>query len=286
MVWGKIGTKFYGKCGKFFTSVGKKSQNIGAKFNAKVGKSSESIMNAKPRQVKSYDGPTISEMAAKQPLALPPASAETVAASQPTINVAKVLGRNLNELNMSQVVSRNGTHIRYYREPGCNKILLKTETQGNFHREIVPDYRGTGNHLQVTQTGGETRYLYRTPISVQQKVEKSVYKDGIIQNISNETKSITNGMVGCQSNVVCNPNAVVKRTLKLGYNPSYSRDISKNRFVKNITKTVNDAQLNRAGGLAADHSWDQEAVESLFELTSRQQQNKYFVNFKDLMSGF
>jgi len=134
--------------------------------------------------VPKYQGPTITQMAERMPLALPAPSAEALAAARPRVNVGKALNRNLDELRMSQVITKDGTHVRYYRGAESDKILLKTADKGTLHQEWI--YGGSPEQLTyVKSTGGGDRYIMRRDGNFVQ-VEKSAtqYKDGINQTIS------------------------------------------------------------------------------------------------------
>lgn len=131
-----------------------------------------------------YHGPTLSDMAAKMPLALPAPTAEALAAARPRVNVAKVLnGRNLDELRMSQVITKNGTHVRYYRGAESDKILLKTADKGLLHQEWV--YGRSPEELTYIKTIGGDRYIMKREGNLVQMEKRSIqYKDGINQTVS------------------------------------------------------------------------------------------------------
>lgn len=131
-----------------------------------------------------YQGPTITQMAERMPLALPAPSAEALAAAKPRVNVGKALGRNLDELRMSQVVTKDGTHVRYYRGAENDRILLKTADKGTLHQEWI--YGHSPEQLTyVKSTGSGDRYIMKRDGNLVQVEKRSTqYKDGINQTTS------------------------------------------------------------------------------------------------------
>lgn len=131
-----------------------------------------------------YQGPTISQLAERMPLALPAPSAEALAAAKPRVNVGKALNRNLDELRMSQVVTKDGTHVRYYRGAESDRILLKTADKGSLHQEWI--YGQAPEQLTyIKTTGGGDRYIMkRNGNLVQVEKRATQYKDGINQTTS------------------------------------------------------------------------------------------------------
>lgn len=153
-------------------------------------------------------GPSLSELIAKQPLALPAPTAKQIAATKPRMNVGKLLNRNLHELSMSQVITKDGTHVRYYRDPGSNKIKLKTADKGILHQEWA--YGKPGEVTYLKDTGSGDRYLFHTDGKSTRIVKENVkYKDGINQTLSEETLVSNQG----------------KRTLIKGFNGDEKSEI-------------------------------------------------------------
>ena len=138
---------------------------------------------ATANQAPVYHGPTMSEIIRQQPLALPAPTAEQLAADVPQVVVPKVLeGKNLNELRMSQEILSDGSHVRYYRAPESNRILIKTKDKGRLHQEWVNRNNG---FLYIKSTGDGSRYVLNKDGNFIQIEQRSVkYKDGINQTIS------------------------------------------------------------------------------------------------------
>lgn len=145
----------------------------GAKTAAKTS------AKAKP----AYHGPSIMDMVKRQPLALPAPTAEQLAADVPQVMVSKVLGgRNLNELRMTQEILADGSHVRYFRAPGNDKILIKMKDKGKLHQEWINSNRGK---VYVKSTGDGSRYVVNKNGNFVQVHNQSVkYKDGMDQTIS------------------------------------------------------------------------------------------------------
>ena len=105
------------------------------------------------KQATQYSGPAWSEICARQPLALPAPTAAQLAKDVPTVCVPKVLnGLNLSELRMSQEILKDGTHVRYFRAPGNNKILLKMKDKGILHQEWIYGQNGGPNHFTYVKS--------------------------------------------------------------------------------------------------------------------------------------
>ncbi len=138
---------------------------------------------AKTASAKSvYHGPSIMDLAKRQPLGLPAPTAEQLAADVPKIMVPKVLGRNLDELKMSQEILADGSHVRYFRGPESNKILIKMKDNGRFHQEWIHSNKG---EIYVKTTGNGDRYVVNRKGDFIQIENQSIkYKDGINQKIS------------------------------------------------------------------------------------------------------
>lgn len=151
------------------------------------GYGAKNVAKQGTRQTARYTGPTLSEMCARQPLALPAPTAAQLAKDVPTVCVPKVLnGLNLSELRMSQEILKDGTHVRFFRAPGNNKILLKMEDKGLLHKEwIYGQHGGPNNFIFVKTVGNGDRYVcVKNGNHVQVQKEAVKYKDGINQKVS------------------------------------------------------------------------------------------------------
>lgn len=143
-------------------------------------KAAKAVQTAAPK----YQGPTITQLAERMPLALPAPSPEALAAARPRVNVGKALNRNLDELRMSQVITKDGTHIRYYRGAESDKILLKTADKGTLHQEWISGH-SPEQLTYIKSTGGGDRYIMKRDGNFVQIEKRSTqYKDGIYQTTS------------------------------------------------------------------------------------------------------
>ncbi len=127
-----------------------------------------------------------------KPLLLSAPTKAQVAARTPRFNIGKVSGGlNLEELNMSQVVKADGTHFRYYRKPGSNKLFLVTEDKGIMHKETIYGFKGENNVTTLNQVGDELTIIHQTPKGASKIYkEKMVFKDGINQKTAETTTYI------------------------------------------------------------------------------------------------
>ena len=178
------------------------------------------------RQTARYT-PTLSELFPRQPLALPAPTAAQLAKDVPTVCVPKVLnGLNLSELRMSQEILKDGTHVRYFRAPGNNKILLKMEDQGICHKEwIYGKHGGPDNFTFIKTVGNGDRYVcIKNGNHVQVQKEAIKYKDGINQKISTNDLYYSDTMgTGYHYNVTNGYNGVKTRCLDIrGKYPDYT----------------------------------------------------------------
>ncbi len=176
---GKLIGKGISYLGRTFTRTGSRMEQAAARQLGTDAKVTQTT-------ARKFEGPTLSELIAGQPKALPAPTAEQVLASYPRVNTGKVLGKTVDDLNMSQVVTADGVHVRYYRAPGSDKVLMKTEDSGIFHRDTIYDFKGDGNRLVIKQVGDETTYVHTTKNSVQIRKDKNVFKDGISQRVSED----------------------------------------------------------------------------------------------------
>ena len=141
----------------------------------------------KVAQKAGFSAPLFSEQVARQPLALPAPTAAQLAKDVPMVCVPKVLnGLNLSELRMSQEILKDGTHVRYFRAPGSNKILIKMEDKGIVHKEwIYGKNGGPDDFTFVKSVGNGDRYVcVKKGNHVQVEQQAIKYKDGIEQKVS------------------------------------------------------------------------------------------------------
>jgi len=130
-------------------------------------------------------------------LALPAPSAAQLAKDVPSVCVPKVLnGLNLSELKMTQEILKDGTHVRFFRAPGSNKILIKMEDKGLLHKEwIYGKNGGPENFTFVKSVGNGDRYVVvKNGNHVQVEQEAIKYKDGINQKVSTNDLYYTNNV--------------------------------------------------------------------------------------------
>lgn len=172
--------------GKVFNYVGRKASSLGARFEAKgaTAKGVEStVVNRKPA------GPTVSEIISRQPKALPAPSAEQLAASKPVLSTAKLTGYGVEQLDMTQVITKDGTHIRYYRYPGKDRVVFQTNTKGALRQEYAPRANGDFTYLKsigdeqylVQKKGDETIINKRTMVYDRGK-RQQVGEDVLVDN--------------------------------------------------------------------------------------------------------
>lgn len=198
----------------------------------------------KVAQQASYKGPAWSEICARQPLALPAPTAAQLAKDVPTVCVPKVLnGLNLSELRMSQEILKDGTHVRYFRAPGNNKILLKMEDKGVCHKEWIYGTHGRPDNITFIKTvGNGDRYVcIKNGNHVQVQKEAIKYKDGINQKVSTNDLYYSDTMgTGYHYNVTNGYNGVNASRLDIqGKYPDYRyvRDEAKLTDVKQYFET-------------------------------------------------
>ncbi len=135
---------------------------------------------------------TIKAKADAMPLALPAPTAEQLAAARPKLNTGKLFGYGSDQLHLSQEIAKDGTHIRYYRIPGNNKIVLKTADKGLLHQEWA--YGNRAGDLTYLKTVGDDVYLLRKKDGITEIAKRTKkYKDGIDQTLTTESV-IGNGM--------------------------------------------------------------------------------------------
>ncbi len=141
-----------------------------------------------------FKGPTITELAERMPLALPAPSAEVIAAAKPRVNVGKALGMNVDELRMSQVITKDGTHVRYFRGPKDDRILIKTADKGINHQEWITPNSDTMTYMH--QVGDNQRYIIKKQGNLTQIEQSNIqYCDGINQKVVKNDQYYYNGQI-------------------------------------------------------------------------------------------
>ncbi len=147
--------------GKVFGYAGRKMTSAGAKFEAKASRYAATAVKDTERVVTRPavpQGPTLSEVISKQPKALPAPTPQQLAAEQPLLNTAKLTGYGPEQLNMSQVITRDGTHMRYYRKPGSDRVVFETATKGALRTER---FYGANGDFTYLKSIGDQKYLVR-----------------------------------------------------------------------------------------------------------------------------
>ena len=186
--------------GKIFVRAGRVLSNGAAKcekYAARCGAMQDTVKVAqntaarKPVNVPNmFD--TIKAKADAMPLALPAPTAEQLAAARPRLNTGKLFGFGSDQLHLSQEIAKDGTHIRYYRMPGNNRIVLKTADKGLLHQEWA--YGNRAGDLTYLKTVGDDVYLLREKDGITEIAKRTKkYKDGIDQTLTTQSV-IGNGM--------------------------------------------------------------------------------------------
>lgn len=145
--------------GKVFGYAGRKMTSAGAKFEAKASKYAATAVKDTERVVARPavpQGPTLSEVISKQPKALPAPTPQQLAAERPLLNTAKLTGYGSEQLNLSQVITRDGTHMRYYRKPGSDRVVFETATKGALRTER---FHGANGDFTYLKSIGDQKYL-------------------------------------------------------------------------------------------------------------------------------
>lgn len=240
-----------GILGKIFTSAGKflgksaaKCEFYAARYGAKGVKQAANSTTRVANVPNMFD--VIKAKADAMPLALPAPTAEKLIASRPKLNTGKLFGYGSDQLHMSQKITKDGTHIRYYRKPGSNKISLKTADKGILHQEWA--YGDRAGELTYLKNVGNDMYLLRKRDGYTQIAKQSQkYKDGINQTVGSETL-IGNGMKRTQ---VREPNGSIQDKLQLNYIGKYGTsgqltfpvNSKSNRVNYNSLQVSNDSKL-------------------------------------------
>lgn len=150
---------------------------VGTKAAAKTTAATKTTATA-------FRGPSLMDRVKMQPLALPAPTAEQLAADIPQVAVSKVFGGRVKpgELRMSQEILADGSHVRYFRGPGSDKVLIKMKDKGKVHEEWISSNYGD---LYVKSSGDGSRYVVNKNGKFTQVEQRSVqYKDGMDQTVS------------------------------------------------------------------------------------------------------
>ena len=147
--------------GKVFGYAGRKMTSAGARFEAKASEYTAKAVKSAEKEVTKPtvpQGPTLSEIMSTQPQALPAPTPQQLAAERPLLNTAKLTGYGPEQLNMTQVITKDGTHMRYYRIPGEDKVIFETATNGALRTERY--YAGDGDFISLKSIGDQ-KYLVK-----------------------------------------------------------------------------------------------------------------------------
>lgn len=178
--------------GKVFGYAGRKMTSAGAKFEAKASKYAATAVKDTERVVARPavpQGPTLSEVISKQPKALPAPTPQQLAAEQPLLNTAKLTGYGPEQLNMSQVITRDGTHMRYYRKPGSDRVVFETATKGALRTERFHGANGdftylksVGNEKYLVQKQGDLTFINKRSMAYDRGMKQQVGTDMVLDN--------------------------------------------------------------------------------------------------------
>lgn len=178
--------------GKVFGYAGRKMTSAGAKFEAKASRYAATAVKDTERVVTRPavpQGPTLSEVISKQPKALPAPTPQQLAAEQPLLNTAKLTGYGPEQLNMSQVITRDGTHMRYYRKPGSDRVVFETATKGALRTERFHGANGdftylksVGNEKYLVQKQGDLTFINKRSMAYDRGMKQQVGTDMVLDN--------------------------------------------------------------------------------------------------------
>lgn len=178
--------------GKVFGYAGRKMTSAGAKFEAKASKYAATAVKDTERVVARPavpQGPTLSEVISKQPKALPAPTPQQLAAERPLLNTAKLTGYGSEQLNLSQVITRDGTHMRYYRKPGSDRVVFETATKGALRTERFHGANGdftylksVGNEKYLVQKQGDLTFINKRSMAYDRGMNQQVGNDMVLDN--------------------------------------------------------------------------------------------------------
>lgn len=171
--------------GKVFGYAGRKMTSAGARFEARASKFTASAVK-EPEVLK---GPTLSEIISKQPKALPAPTQQQLAAERPLLNTAKLTGYGSEQLNMTQVITKDGTHIRYYRKPGNDRVVFETATKGALRTERFNGANGDfiylkaiGDQKYLVQKQGDLTFINRRSMAYDRGMNQQIGTDMVLDN--------------------------------------------------------------------------------------------------------
>ena len=178
--------------GKVFGYAGRKMTSAGAKFEAKASKYAATAVKDTERVVARPavpQGPTLSEVISKQPKALPAPTPQQLAAERPLLNTAKLTGYGPEQLNMTQVITRDGTHMRYYRKPGSDRVVFDTATKGALRTERFHGANGdftylksVGNEKYLVSKQGDLTFINKRSMAYDRGMNQQVGNDMVLDN--------------------------------------------------------------------------------------------------------
>ena len=178
--------------GKVFGYAGRKMTSAGAKFEAKASKYAATAVKDTERVVARSavpQGPTLSEVISKQPKALPVPTPQQLAAERPLLNTAKLTGYGSEQLNMTQVITKDGTHMRYYRKPGSDRVVFETATKGALRTERFHGANGdftylksVGNEKYLVQKQGDLTFINNRSMAYDRGMNQQVGNDMVLDN--------------------------------------------------------------------------------------------------------
>lgn len=178
--------------GKVFGYAGRKMTSAGAKFEAKASKYAATAVKDTERVVARPavpQGPTLSEVISKQPKALPAPTPQQLAAERPLLNTAKLTGYGPEQLNMTQVITKDGTHMRYYRKPGSDRVVFDTATKGALRTERFHGANGdftylksVGNEKYLVSKQGDLTFINKRSMAYDRGMNQQVGNDMVLDN--------------------------------------------------------------------------------------------------------
>lgn len=178
--------------GKVFGYAGRKMTSAGAKFEAKASKYAATAVKDTERVVARPavpQGPTLSEVISKQPKALPAPTPQQLAAERPLLNTAKLTGYGSEQLNMTQVITKDGTHMRYYRKPGSDRVVFDTATKGALRTERFHGANGdftylksVGNEKYLVSKQGDLTFINKRSMAYDRGMNQQVGNDMVLDN--------------------------------------------------------------------------------------------------------
>ncbi len=178
--------------GKVFGYAGRKMTSAGARFEAKASKyTAKAVKSAEKEATKPAvpQGPTLSEIISKQPKALPAPTPQQLAAERPLLNTAKLTGYGPEQLSMTQVITKDGTHMRYYRKPGSDRVVFETATKGALRTERFYGANGdftylksVGDEKYLVQKQGDLTFINKRSMAYDRGMKQQVGTDMVLDN--------------------------------------------------------------------------------------------------------